>query len=121
MQFFDPLSPEDAFAELRALVASPERITAVRSAMLIELVQYLQSRGPNPRVVARFSPHELRISLHHPHRVVTVWIDWQDYGEGRDGLPMMYYRVQINRSDSPLSDNHRVATTVEAACLIITA
>jgi hypothetical protein len=121
MQFLDPLHPEDAFAELRSLAESSERMTAARSRMLLELVEYLQSRGPTPTAGVTFFSNELWISLRHPERSVTVWVDWNDYGEIRDGMPVMHYRVQICRPDSELSDNHRATTMVEAACLILTA
>jgi hypothetical protein len=121
MQFLDPLHPEgDAFAELRALVASPERIASASGRMLLELVEYLQSRGPTPKAGMTFFNNELWISLRHPARGVTVWVDWQDYGETRDGLPVMHFRIQISNPDSKLSDNHRATTIVEAACLILT-
>ncbi len=65
--------------------------------MFLELVAYLQSRGPTPLVGAIFIMNELWVSLCHPHRIAKVRVDWQDYGTIRDGVPVMHYRKQMPR------------------------
>jgi hypothetical protein len=89
--------------------------------MLLELVEYLQLRGPTPQAGVSLFGNELWISLLHPSRSVNVWIDWQDYGETRDELPVMHYRLQITKPDGILSDDVRTTSAVEAACVILTA
>jgi hypothetical protein len=121
MQFLNVLNGEDIFTQLREKSLSEDRIVAACGRKLLALVVYLHSRGPAPRASATLFQNELWITLRHPSRGVRVWIDWQDFGEVRDGLPVMHYRIQIDKPNSELSENMRLATLVEAACQILTA
>jgi hypothetical protein len=89
--------------------------------MLFELVEYLQNRGPNPEAGIMLLNGVLMITLVHPTRYVDVWVDAKDYGAFRDGLPAMYYRVQIHTPGKAISDDVRAQTIVEAATTILCA
>jgi hypothetical protein len=121
MQFVTIFPDNDVFAQAREQAASLDPVRAACGRMMLELMDYLQSRGPTPQASAIFFRNVLSIGLRTPTRGVRVWVDWQDYGAVRDGLPVMHYRVDVDRPDSKLSENHRANTMVEAACLILTA
>jgi hypothetical protein len=120
MQFIDPLD-KDILAQLRERAASPERIAATKGRMLLELVECLQNRGPNPQAGITLFNDVITILLLHPGRAVEVWVDWQDAGKTLDGLPVMHYRLQIRKPDGELSEDARATTPVEAARLILCA
>ena len=121
MQFQTLLQREDIFAQLQERAASPERIRAASAKKLLELVEYLQSRGTEPKVGAMLVNDELHIVLIHPQRFVEVTVDWHDFGQAHDGLPVMHYRLKIKEPDKELTDEKRTTNLVEAACVILCA
>ncbi len=80
--------------------------------MLLELIEYLQGRGPNPEAGMYLSRGQLMISLQHPSRQLSIWIDAKEYGGLADGLPV---------PGKAISDDVRADTLVEAATAILCA
>jgi hypothetical protein len=114
------LEADDIVSPLRALSADPDRLAAARGRMLLDLVEYLHAQGPAPRACGHLLLDELILFPAHPSRKVSVrvWADWPDYGPARDGLPVMHYRLQVQRPGSHLSWDERAATPAEAERVI---
>jgi hypothetical protein len=49
---------------------------------------------------------------------VRVWTDWRDYGPVRDGLPVLHYRMQIQRRSSQRTVDARADSPEEAKRII---
>src|SRR4051794_10342281 len=99
MQFLTPLLDQDVLAQLKERTASEDLIIAAIGRMLLALLEYLQSRGPTPQAGVLFLNDQLMITLSHPTRHLSVWIDAKDFGEIRDGMPVMHYRIQISKPE----------------------
>ena len=120
MQFITlPHLNKDIRAQLQESAAAPDRISAANAKMLLELVDYLQRLGPTPKAIAILNKHELWVSIAKSRRSIRVWADWPDYGQVRDGLPVMYYRFQIKKWGEELSDDARVTSLIEAARVVL--
>lgn len=121
MQFHAVHGESDLIDQLVELAGVAEPIAAAKARMLLELVEYLRSRGPTSVVGALLFNNALTIVFSHPTRNVEIWVDWQDHGQVRNGVPEMHYRLQIRNPDTTLSKDERAATYLEAAILILTA
>lgn len=117
------IEPYDLEAPLSAMATDPDRLTAARGRMLLELVRYLLTRGPNPQVGALVFEGEIElIPLRQTNaRSIRIWVDYRDYGPVRNGLPDLYYRLQVERSTTRISSDHRVAAPAEVEQVLLQA
>jgi hypothetical protein len=102
------------------MAASTDPLEARKGSRLLELVQYLQAQGDAPAAGGCFRLGRLWLVSSDPANKVsiTVWLDWQDYGPLREALPEMHYRLQIQRPDTKLSTDARVANPAEVEQII---
>jgi hypothetical protein len=114
------LEPGDIEGSIQRLAASPDRLTAARGGMLLALVRLLQTDGPHPEAWGYVLNRELTLMPANPaNRVsVRVWTDWRDYGPVRDGLPVLHYRMQIQRRSSQRTVDARADSPEEAKRII---
>jgi hypothetical protein len=105
---------------LRLNTESDDRLEAFKAQKLLDLVHYLHDQGPEPQIYCHLYIMVLRLSLFVPGKrgLIKVWIDWQDYGVVQDGLPEAYYRLQIMRGKSHLSEDARVKSPKEVEGII---
>jgi hypothetical protein len=97
------------------LAEHEDPITAARGAMLLALIEHLESLGPQAIVDCYWMQPELVI-VGGGLPAVDVSVDWNDYGPVIDGLPVMHYRVAVSKAGSALSDEARAATAAWWIC-----
>jgi hypothetical protein len=116
MEIVAALTGEDIASALRDRATEPDPLAAARARMLLELVEYLRSRGAGRRACGLLLGDRIMLSPIGPSSKTAVWVevDWPDYGPACDGLPVMHYRLQSKPPGAHLSQNERAAT-LEAA------
>jgi hypothetical protein len=111
MQIFNLQDREarDIEKPLRQLAATDDPLKAVKGQKLLNLVSYLQARGPAPEAYGSVRGQELWLSpWRRANRVsIQIGLDWNDYGPLQDGLPLMHYRVKIRRRGEVLTTEER--------------
>jgi hypothetical protein len=113
------LEPCDIEVPLGRLASSPDRRAAARWQMLLCLVQVLRSECRYPEVWGAIVGDVLHLQPDERQTVCArVWADAPDYGPVRDGLPALYYRVQVTREGTPLSTDLRTERPEEVARLL---
>jgi hypothetical protein len=120
MEILSLLTDQDLVSALRDGAADSDPLAAARARTLLELVEYLRSRGSGRRAAGLLLNDRLMLSPIGPSSKIAVWVevDWRDYGPVRDGLPVMHYRLQFKTPGAHLSQNERAAT-LEAAEQVI--
>ncbi len=113
------LEPFDIEVPLARLASSPDRRAAARWRMLLGLVQALRSECRCPEVYGVIVGDVLHLLLPDRQAVsVRLWADAPDHGPVRDGLPVLYYRVQVKREGTPLSTDLRTEQPEKVARLL---
>ena len=119
MRIIDMLDPDrdDLLDTLGYYAADTDRLSAARARMLVDLVERLLGQGPSEQAYGELCGGELWLQPCRPAGTtsVKVWPDWRDCGPVRDGLPVMYYRLEVRRPGSGLSDDDRIPTAAAAA------
>jgi hypothetical protein len=112
--------PCDIEVPLQRLASSPDRRAAARWQLLLNLVRVLRSECRYPEVSGFIIGHEMCLSpASQTSEVwVRIWADSRDYGLVRDGLPILYYRVQVKRLEAPLSADARIERAEEVGRLL---
>ena len=106
----DKLGLCDIDVPLLPLADSPEPLTAARWKKVLDLIRHLRSGGPDAEVWAHVFGNTLYLHPAHARErgvSIKLWIDWRDHGPMRDGLPVLHYRLQIQRPGSRLSEDAR--------------
>jgi hypothetical protein len=85
-----------------------------RAGKLLELVRYLESRGPEPVLHASISISELWIHLTPGCEVCKIWVDWYDRQPLVNGMPKTHFRGKIGMRD------FRTAEPAEVERLLLT-
>ena len=113
----------DIRTPLVALEQNNDPVIAHRGRMFLELVNRLAELGPSPRTVGIFMMNELRlIAKKGPDKITAqIAVDWKDYGQVRDGVPEMHYRIGVHRHGKILTDETRTNDVVEAGRFILEA
>jgi len=105
------MAPDDPDIKpiVRHLAADANPLAARRGQMLLELVSYLEARGPAPAAFAYLSGDELWLTPANRYNRARVHVAavWRDYGPVHDGYPEMYYRLSIRRGGASLSREER--------------
>ncbi len=113
------LEPFDIEVPLARLASSPDRRAAARWQTLLGLVQALRSECRCPEVWGVIVGDVLQLLLPDRQNVwVRLWADSPDYGPVFDELPVLYYRVQVQREGTPLSTDLRTERPEEVARLL---
>lgn len=113
-------SPCDIEGPLQRLAAEFDTLSAIRWQKLLELVRALRADGPNPTAWGLILGEELQLSPPNPANRASarIWVDWRDYGPVENGLPVMHYRIQVQRPGSRLSAEVRTADPDEVRQVI---
>jgi hypothetical protein len=115
-----PYRGGDFRAQLLGFAASSKRPEAACGKMLLELVEYLETQVQTPQVMASLRTNVLELRVAGTDTFANVWVDWNDYGEDRDGLPVMHYRMQISRPlERSLSEDLRMTEPAEVERVIL--
>jgi hypothetical protein len=110
----------DIEGPLRRLASSPERVVAAQWQKILELAELLRADSPYPEVWGLICGDELSLHPSNSANRVTVRIrvDWQDLGPLEDSLPVMHYRIQIERPGAKLSTDAWTRSPQEAEQII---
>jgi hypothetical protein len=106
--------------ELLLMTSNGERLEAFVGPKLLELVRFLQARGPTSVAWGQLMERELWLNPANspPAALVRIWVDWVDYAQLEQGLPKTHYRLQIKREKTALSEDVRAGTVEEVERMI---
>lgn len=121
MQIINPLdASRDIEPALMQLASSDNPLEALKGQKLLELVRHLKTQGPSPTAGRQLVLRELWLVPYNDAkgRCLQIWVDWNDYGPLRDGLPETHFRLSMRRGNGTLSIDARAKTVEDAGQVI---
>ena len=106
--------------QLKQRYQSDNLVTAHFLKKYLELIHYLRSTGPEPKVYVMQLGEELWFSQ-TGGGIAKVWVDWYAYAPLDDGQPVTHYRIHYQPRNSQLSRDIRRPTVEEAEAAILRA
>lgn len=96
-----------------------EPLDPVREWQMKRFMAEWRSKNPDPSTWGTRLREEMQKRYPpKPKARVSVWLDWRDYGPLRDGLPEMYYRIQIENPGKTRTEDARAKDVAEAEHVI---